>query len=259
LDSLTSHNKSARLIARLDVKGPNLIKAVHLEGLRVVGDPATFALQYYEDGADELIYIDLVASLYGRSNLSEIVQATAKNVFIPITVGGGIRSLNDAARLLRAGADKIAINTACILRPELISEVAQKYGSQCMVLSIDAKRKSIDTWEAYTDCARESSGKDVIKWAKEAEDLGAGEILITSIDQEGTKRGYDNQLIRAVSDAVKIPVIASGGYGEANHLKLAVEAGADALAFADTLHMRGTKFSELRDIANNFNITVRNT
>jgi len=258
LDNLSSQNKSARLIARLDVKGPNLIKAVHLEGLRVVGDPATFANRYYEDGADELIYIDLVASLYGRSNLAEIVQATARNVFIPITVGGGIRSLDDAAKLLRAGADKIAINTACVLRPQLISEIAQKYGSQCMVLSVEAKRQPNGSWEAYTDCARESSGKDVIQWVKEAEKLGAGEILITSIDQEGTKKGFDTPLILAVSQAVKIPVIASGGYGQADHLELAVQAGADALAFADALHITGTTFSELRDIANRSNIKVRN-
>ena len=259
LDSIISQNKLARLIARLDVKGPNLIKAVHLEGLRVIGDPSEFAQKYYSQGADELIYIDLVASLYGRSNLREIVQATAQNVFIPITVGGGIRTIEDAGKLLRAGADKIAINTAGVLRPELISEVAKKYGSQCMVLYIEAKRKSNGSWEAFTDCARESSGKDAIQWAQEAQKLGAGEILITSIDQEGTKKGYDISLIKAISNAVKIPIIASGGYGEPAHLNDAVVAGADALAFADTLHMSGTKFSDLREIANSFNITVRDT
>lgn len=257
LEQIDLQQKTARLIARLDVKGPNLIKAVHLEGLRVVGDPSTFAKKYYEGGADELIYIDLVASLYGRSNLSEIVQDTAKNVFIPITVGGGIRSVEDAGNLLRAGADKIAINTACVSRPELISEVAQKYGSQCMVLSIEAKKISDNSWEVYTDCARESSKIDVLDWAHQAENLGAGEILITSIDQEGTKKGYDNDLIKAVTDVVKVPVIASGGYGQPEHMNDAVQAGADALAFADALHMSGTQFAELRKHASSFNISVR--
>lgn len=251
--------KSARLIARLDVKGTQLIKAVHLEGLRVIGDPALHATKYFLDGADELIYIDLVASLYGRNNLCEIVQKTSKNVFIPITVGGGVRSIGDVKNLLLAGADKVAINTGCVKRPDLIKEVSQKYGSQCMVLSIEAKRTSNDKWEVYTDCARESTGIDVLEWAVEAEKLGAGEILLTSIDQEGTRKGYDFELIQNISNVVSLPIIASGGYGKPSDIKNAVESGADALAFADILHIKQGKFSALRDIANSFGINVRNS
>ena len=253
----TLKNKSARLIARLDVKGSHLIKAVHLEGLRVIGDPSEFAQKYYAQGADELIYIDLVASLYGRSNLTEIVKKTAQNVFIPITVGGGVRSIEDVENLLLAGADKVAINTACVLNPQLIKEVSQKYGSQCMILSVEAKRHADGNWEVYTDCARESTSINVIDWVKEAEILGAGEILLTSIDQEGTAKGYDAELIKMVSSNVKVPIIASGGYGKAEDMNLAVSAGADALAFADILHIKNSNFLELRDIAHSYNIDIR--
>ena len=257
MDKKTLEKKSSRLIARLDVKGSNLIKAVHLEGLRVIGDPSEFAQRYYAQGADELIYIDLVASLYGRSNLIEIVKKTAQNVFIPITVGGGIRSIEDVENLLLAGADKVAINTGCVARPELIKDVSQKYGSQCMVLSVEAKRRSEGDWEVYTDCARESTGINVIDWVQEAEALGAGEILLTSIDQEGTSKGYDIELINAVSEKVKIPIIASGGYGQPEHMFSAVSSGADALAFADILHIKNSNFSELRDIALSYNLDIR--
>lgn len=249
--------KSARLIARLDVKGPNLIKAVHLEGLRVIGDPSEFAQKYYLQGADELIYIDLVASLYGRSNLCEIVKKTAQNVFIPITVGGGVRSIQDVESLLLAGADKVAINTGCVLRPQLIRDVSQKYGSQCMVLSIEAKKQADNNWEVYTDCARESTGINVSDWVIEAEKLGAGEILITSIDQEGTAKGFDIDLINSISNLVKIPIIASGGYGKPSDINSAVEAGANALAFADTLHIKNSNFSELREAASSYDIDIR--
>ena len=169
---------STRLIARLDVKGTNLIKAIHLEGLRVVGDPQIFAQRYYEAGADELIYMDAVASLYGRNKLAAIVKHTSQNIFIPLTVGGGIRSVEDVKDLLRNGADKIAINTAAIQRPELITEVARQFGSQCMVLSIEAKQTSNFCWEAYTDNGRERTGIDAIEWAKKGVSLGAGEILL---------------------------------------------------------------------------------
>jgi cyclase len=257
LDNIISQNKSARLIARLDVKGPNLIKAVHLEGLRVIGDPSEFAQKYYAQGADELIYIDLVASLYGRSNLVEIVRKTAQNVFIPITVGGGVRSIEDVESLLLAGADKVAINTGCVSKPQLIKDVSQKYGSQCMVLSVEAKKQTDGSWEVYTDCARESTGINVIDWVQEAEMLGAGEILLTSIDQEGTAKGYDAELIETVSNIVKVPIIASGGYGKPEDIHKAVAAGADALAFADILHIKNSNFSELRKIALSYDIDIR--
>ena len=157
---------NVRLIARLDIKGPNLIKGVHLEGLRVIGDPQDFARRYYEQGADELLYIDIVASLYGRSKLTEIVRKAAQDVFVPMTVGGGIRAVDDVGELLRAGADKVAINTAAVRRPQLIAEVARRFGSQCMVLSIEAKQQSPGNWEVYTDCGRERSGKSAVEWAR---------------------------------------------------------------------------------------------
>ncbi|TSB02641.1 imidazole glycerol phosphate synthase subunit HisF [Sphingorhabdus contaminans] len=246
-----------RIIARLDVKGPNLIKGVHLEGLRVIGAPQVYAKRYYEQGADELIYMDIVASLYGRSNLLEIVKQTAHDVFVPLTVGGGIRCLDDVTALLRAGADKVAINTAAVHRPKLIEEVARKFGSQCMVLSIEAKRRSDESWEVYTDCGRERSGISVIEWVQEAVELGVGEILLTSIDQEGTRKGFDLRLLEAVHAVTKVPVIISGGYGQSDHIIGAIEAGADAVAVADALHYNRTDMQTLHHIAQTTTVTVR--
>lgn len=248
---------NVRLIARLDIKGPNLIKGVHLEGLRVIGDPQDFARRYYEQGADELLYIDIVASLYGRSKLTEIVRKAAQDVFVPMTVGGGIRAVDDVGELLRAGADKVAINTAAVRRPQLIAEVARRFGSQCMVLSIEAKQQSPGNWEVYTDCGRERSGKSAVEWARQAVNLGAGEVLVTSIDTEGTRRGFDLDLVRAITGAIEVPVIASGGYGEAQHLRQVVEAGADAVAFADALHYGRTSLPEIRQAAGRFGIRTR--
>lgn len=249
--------KLIRLIARLDVKGENLIKGVHLEGLRVIGDPQAYARRYYEQGADELIYMDIVASLYGRSKLTDIVRRTAHDVFVPMTVGGGIRSIDDVRDLLRAGADKVAINTAAVKRPELIQEVARRFGSQCMVLSIEAKRQSAGQWEVYTDCGREKTGLSAVDWARRGVELGAGEILLTSIDCEGTRKGFDNQLVEAVSQAVDVPVIASGGYGQKSHLGEIVQAGADAVAFADALHYGRATLADLRTMAGELDIPVR--
>ena len=251
------NDKPIRLIARLDVKGKNLIKGVHLEGLRVIGDPQEYARRYYEEGADELIYMDIVASLYGRSNLKEIVRRTAHDVFVPMTVGGGIRTVEDVSDLLRVGADKVAINTAAVRRPQLIAEVSRRFGSQCMVLSVEAKRVAAERWEVYTDCGRERSGVDVIEWVKKGVELGAGEILITSIDQEGTRKGFDLELTRAVADAVDVPVIASGGYGESRHLLEAVNCDADAVAIADALHFQRTTLGEIRSEAKALGISVR--
>jgi len=250
--------RDVRLIARLDIKGPNLIKGVHLEGLRVIGDPQVYARRYYEQGADEIIYIDVVASLYGRSKLTEIVRHTAHDVFVPLTVGGGVRSVEDVKELLRAGADKVAINTAAVQRPQLISEVARRFGSQCMVLSIEAKQRSEGHWEVYTDCGREQTGIDAIDWARQAAALGAGEVLITSIDREGTRRGYDVELTRAISDVVGIPVIASGGYGNDTHLlDIVHQGGADAVAIADALHYDRTNLVEIRNAARAAGIQMR--
>jgi cyclase len=250
--------KKVRLIARLDIKGPNLIKGVHLEGLRVLGDPQEYASKYYAQGADELIYIDIVASLYGRSKLPEIVSRTVENIFIPLTVGGGIRNIDDVKELLRAGADKVAINTAAVQRPELISEISRRFGSQCMVLSIEAKKQSDGLWEVYTDSGREKTGIDVVDWAEEGVSKGAGEILLTSIDAEGTRKGFDFELIQRVTQAVNIPVIASGGMGSVEHLRDAVQlGGADAIAMADILHYDRLTIHEIRAESKQAGIEVR--
>ncbi len=247
-----------RLIARLDIKGPSLIKGIHLEGLRVIGDPQEYARRYYEQGADELVYMDIVASLYGRNSLHDIVRRTAHDVFVPLTVGGGLRSVDDVRKILRAGADKVAINTAVVQRHELIREVAHVFGSQCMVLSIEAKRQGKDHWEVYTDNGRERTGLDVVDWACRGVELGAGEILLTSVDQEGTRKGFDCDLVRAVSDAVSVPVIASGGMGSAEHLVEVVQQGhADAAAMADILHYNRSTISEIRSSARAAGINVR--
>lgn len=254
---MVTENKSVRLIARLDVKGENLIKGIHLEGLRIIGAPQEFARKYYEQGADELIYMDIVASLYGRSNLVDIVRRTAHDVFVPMTVGGGVRTVDDVGNLLQAGADKVAINSAAVRRPSLISEVSRKFGSQCMVLSIEAKRHGIGKWEIYTDCGRERSGLDAVEWAIQGVSLGAGEILITSIDQEGTRKGFDTDLVSAISSIVSVPVIASGGYGAPSHLGPVVAANADAIAIADALHYGRVTIPELRQLARLSGISVR--
>lgn len=239
-----------RLIARLDVKGPNLVKGIQLEGLRKLGDPNEFATAYYRQGIDEILYIDIVASLYERNSLVDIVRKTSGDVFIPITVGGGIRSTDDVRDILRAGADKVAVNTAAIKRPELISEISQKFGSQCMVLSIQAKRTGTNSWEAYYDNGREKTGLDVVEWARKGYELGAGEILLTSVDQEGTAKGFDIGLVRAVATAVPIPVIAGGGMGSVDDLIQVVKDGqADAVALAHLLHYGKMTISEIKEQA----------
>ena len=250
--------RNLRLIARLDIKGPNLIKGIHLEGLRVLGNPNEFALDYYTQGIDELIYMDCVASLYGRNHLGEIIKAAAKNIFVPMTVGGGIRSIDDATEILRSGADKVAINTAAVATPDLVKDISRRFGSQCMVISIEAKKVSENKWEVYTDNGRERSGRDVVEWARECERQGAGEILLTSVDKEGTRKGFDIELVKSVSESVDIPVIASGGMGSASDLTRVVrEGGADAVAMADILHYKRAKVAELRLVAKESGFGVR--
>lgn len=249
---------NTRLIARLDIKGTNLIKGIHLEGLRVIGKPNEHAKRYYEQGADELIYIDCVASLYGRNSLGDIVQSAAQDVFIPMTVGGGIRSIDDVTHLLRCGADKVAINTAAVTNPSLITDIARRFGSQCMVLSIEAKRIGTDRWEVFTDNGREDSGLDVIEWVKRGVALGAGEVLLTSVDQEGTRKGFDVELVRAVTTEVTVPVIASGGMGVPEHVIDVVQSGgADAVAMADILHYGRATIADIRRTARIAGIRVR--
>lgn len=236
-----------RLIARLDIKGPNVVKGVCFEGLRVVGKPAELAVKYANEGADELLYIDTVASLYGRNQLCELLERTTEHVFIPITVGGGIKSRADVKRLLDSGADQVAINTAAIRSPTLIKECADYYGSQAIVVSIEAKR-TVHGYECYTDNGREKTGKDAIRWAHEAVALGAGELLITSIDQDGTRKGFDIDLISAIAPNVSVPVVASGGMGSISDLEMVLTRGkADAVAFASVLHYCQFTFQEIRD------------
>ena len=202
--------------------------------------------------------MDVVASLYGRNNLTYIVEETIKDVFVPLTVGGGIRSAEDAKRILRSGADKVAVNTAAVLRPSLISEIAESFGSQCMVLSVEAKQNSAKNWEVCTDNGRERTGLDVIEWIQHGISLGAGEILITSIDNEGTRKGFDCDLIRAVSTVSHVPIIASGGMGKPEDMVDAVKkGGADAVAMADILHYGRATVNEIRDFAKNSEINVR--
>jgi len=253
-----SSGRNVRLVARLDIKGANLIKGIHLEGLRVIGPPQRYAFQYYQQGADELIYMDCVASLYGRNHLVEIVSLAAQDIFIPMTVGGGIRSVDDAWQILRAGADKIAVNTAALGNPSLVSDIARRFGSQCMVLSMEAKQVGEEHWEAYINNGRERTGKDVVEWVREAVAYGAGEILLTSVDREGTRKGFDVQLIRAVTSEVSVPVIASGGMGRSEDLVAAViNGGADAVAMADILHYGRATIGDVREAAKNFGVNVR--
>jgi cyclase len=247
-----------RLIARLDIKSERLIKGINLEGLRVIGDPNQFAIDYYKSGIDEILCVDVVASLYRRITLTHIIEAAVKDVFVPITAGGGVRSVGDAQILLRAGADKIAINTAAIANPALISELAQTFGSQAIVLSIAAKRRAAGSWEAFTDNGREPSGFDVVEWARRGASLGAGEILLTSIDQEGTRKGFDVELVKAVSDVLSIPVVASGGLGEPQHLVAVARATrCSGVAVADALHYRRYGVGDLRAAALEAGLPVR--
>ncbi len=250
--------RNVRLIARLDIKGPNLIKGIHLEGLRVVGSPGEHALRYYLQGVDELIYMDCVASLYGRNHLGAIVSSAAKDIFVPMTVGGGIRSVDDATQILRAGADKVAVNTAAVANPQLVAEIAHRFGSQCMVLSVEAKQVGAERWEVYTNNGRERTGLDVIEWVKRGVALGAGEVLLTSVDREGTRKGFDVALVRAVTAEVFVPVIASGGMGKVDDLLEVVrDGGADAVAMADILHYRRAELGEIRDVAKAAGLGVR--
>ena len=247
-----------RIISRLDIKGNSLIKGVNLEGLRVIGDPHSFALDYYSQGIDELMLHDCVASLFGRNNLHDIVKQISNEIFVPITVGGGVRTLEDVYTLLRCGADKVSINTAAIRDPKFITRVAHEFGSQCMVLSIEAKQQSPNKWEAYTDNGREKTGLDVIKWAREAEELGAGEIILTSVDTEGTKKGFDIDLLKAVTKNINIPIIASGGMGAPQDLVLAVqEGGVSAVAIANIIHYKKYTIGQIRNYAIKHDLNLR--
>lgn len=229
----------ARIIPRLDIKNASLVKGIHLEGLRALGRPERFARHYYEQGADELLCMDIVASLYGRNTLLEIVARIAKELFIPLTVGGGLRTLDDIRAALDAGADRVTVNTAAIRRPALITEAVALYGSSTILLSVEAIRRPDGTYEAYTDNGRERTGLDAIEWAVRATELGVGEVLVTSIDREGTGQGFDLELTERMAQAVCVPVIACGGAGTAEHVYEGFERGlADAVCLGSILHYR---------------------
>lgn len=246
-----------RIITRLDIKNPKLIKSVQLEGVKVVGDPIKFAEKYYIDGADEIIFMDAVASLYNRNSVFEIINKTAENIFIPMTVGGGLKNIEDVRKALKNGADKVAINTAIVKDPSLIKDVFNKFGAQCMVVQIDAKKKG-RSWEVLIDGGREKTGIDVVDWVKEVNELGAGEILITSVDREGTRKGMDIELINCVSSKSSVPIIASGGIGEESHvLKVVKETNVDAIAIADMFHYNRSSIKKLKNYLKKNKIKVR--
>lgn len=236
-----------RIIARIDVKNEYVIKGIHLEGLRKVGNPNELAKKYYDDGVDEIVFMDAVAAYYDRNSLSDIIQKACEEVFVPITVGGGIRNIHDIQTALNSGADKVAINTQAIKTPEFISQASKIYGSQCIVSSIVSKKNSNNKWEVYIDNGREPTGKDVVEWAKEVEKLGAGEIMLTSIDKEGTKKGFDIELNQAVSNAVSIPIISSGGMKNSDDaVELLLNSNTDAIATASTLHYNLESISDIK-------------
>ena len=237
-----------RIIPRLDIKGPNLVKGMHLEGLRVLGKPDQFARFYYEQGADELIYQDVVASLYGRNSLHDIISKTAKDVFIPLTVGGGLRTLDDISAVLRAGADKVSINTAAHKEPSFITKASKMFGKSTIVVAIEAIHQQDGVYQAFTDNGRNRTGRDVVSWAMEIEKLGAGEILLTSVDKEGTGIGLDRELIQKVSSAINIPLVVHGGTGKQEHiLNVEKESKISGVAIASLLHYHFIKANRSLD------------
>lgn len=249
--------KTVRIIPKLEVKNENLIKGVHLDGLRIVGKPETAALKYAQAGADELIYLDLVASLYQRENWINIVRRTAEQIYIPLTVGGGIRSLEDAKLFLRNGADKVAINTGIVNQPKLVNQIAKKFGSQAMVASLEVQKKIDGRYEVFTDSGRTPTGLDPIVWAKKVAQLGAGEILLTFIHRDGTYSGYDLELLHQIAGKAKIPVIASGGAGTIANMVEAVKVGADALAIASLLHFNKLSLGQIKTQLKSKKIIIR--
>lgn len=250
--------KNIRIIPRLDIKGPNVVKGVHTEGLRVVGSPKKLAEKYYKDGADEIIYMDIVASLYQRNLDFELLKSVTQSIFVPVTVGGGIRSIQDINNVLRAGGDKVAINTFAINHPDFLPQAVREFGSQCIVISIEAKKIGLDRWEAYTDGGREKTGVDAIEWAKRAIDFGVGEILITSIDNDGTKSGYELNLINAITSFSPIPVIAHGGAGSKESVKeLITNTSIDAISASSVFHYEDFSVGELKNYLTAKKINVR--
>jgi imidazole glycerol-phosphate synthase subunit HisF len=245
-----------RIIPCLDVKDGRVVKGVNFVGLRDAGDPVEVAARYDEEGADELAFLDITASHEKRPILLEVVRRTAETVFMPLTVGGGVRELGDIRALLIAGADKVSINTAAVARPEFVREAAERFGTQCIVVAIDAKRAA-DRWEVFTHGGRTPTGLEAVEWAGRMEDYGAGEILLTSMDRDGTKLGYDLVLTRAIARAVRVPVIASGGAGSLSHLYEGLAAGADAALAASIFHYRECTIREAKEYLAARGVAVR--
>lgn len=247
-----------RIIARLDIKGENVVRGIHLEGLRVVGQPEQMAAKYCKEGVDEIVFIDTVASLYGRNKILPVIERTAEDAFIPLTVGGGVRTLQDVDDLLRAGADKITLNSAAVRNPQFITDIAIRFGSQCVVSTIEAKRLSEGKWTVLIENARETTGLDAVEWAKTVYDAGTGEILLTSIDADGMRKGFDLELTKTVSEMLPIPVIASGGAGNVEHIREAFENGkADAVALGTILHFNLATIKEIKEGLHKAGIGVR--
>jgi imidazole glycerol-phosphate synthase subunit HisF len=250
--------KTVRVIPCLDVDRGRVVKGVNFVGLRDAGDPVELAERYDEQGADEVVFLDITASSDDRDTIVELAERTAEKVFIPFTIGGGIRTVDDARRLLRAGADKVSVNSAAVQRPELVTEIAQEFGSQCAVVAIDAKRVGDGKWNVYVKGGREDTGIDALEWATRVVELGAGEILLTSMDGDGTRGGYDLGLTRTISDAVDVPVIASGGVGTLQHLvDGAEEGGADAVLAASIFHFGEHTVAEAKQVMLDAGVIVR--
>ena len=250
--------KSVRVIPCLDVDQGRVVKGVNFVGLRDAGDPVELAARYDAEGADEVVFLDITASSDKRETITELARKVAEEVYIPFTIGGGVRSVDDARLLLRAGADKVSVNSAAVRRPGLVSDLAAAFGSQCVVVAIDAKSNGDKTWNVYINGGREHVGLDVVDWATEVADLGAGEILLTSMDGDGTRNGYDLALTRAVVEAVPVPVIASGGVGTLDHLvDGAIDGGADAVLAASIFHFGEHSVREAKEALLAAGVVVR--
>ena len=246
-----SSKKNVRIIPRLDIKGPNVVKPVMTEALRIVGNPRELAYRYYKERADEIVYMDIVASLYGRNLDLDQLKTVTEGIFIPITVGGGIRSIGDINNALRAGADKVAINTNAISHPEFLKEAVETFGAQCIVLAVDAKKQPNAKYEPYTDGGREKTGKEVVPWVKKAIEMGVGEIMVASIDKEGTKEGYDLELIKSITSFAPVPVIVHGGAGSMDSIfEVINEGSADAICASTIFHYKEQTIGKVKKYLN---------
>lgn len=246
-----------RVIPCLDVNKGRVVKGTNFVNLRDAGDPVEIAERYNAEGADELVFLDITATNEERNTTVDLVKRTAEKIFIPLTVGGGIRTMEDIRNLLNAGADKVSLNSSAVKNPEIIKEASAKFGQQCIVVAIDAKKVSDGKWNVFVNGGRVDTGLDVVEWAKKVTALGAGEILLTSMDKDGTKDGYDLELMKAVSDAVNVPVIASGGAGKIEHFADACENGASAVLAASLFHYKELTIKEVKDYLKSKNIPVR--